>query len=66
MPEPKPINGAQSGAKQQRANPPEAQGQPAEQGLTDGAVPSAAHDDDFEPLPPPQVRRNRGPGLPCM
>ena len=58
MPEAKPINGAQSGAKKQRANASKAQAQPAEQVVTDGANPSTAHDDDFEPLPPPQVRSN--------
>ena len=49
-------DGAKNKAKQQRANLPEAQGQPADQLMEDAAEPFTADDDDFEPLPPPQVR----------
>ena len=66
IPDVAPCNGTNSGAKQQRANVPETQGQAADQVMADAADASKADDDDFEPLPPPKVRKASGPGLPHL
>lgn len=66
MPEGLLSNGTKSGAKQQRANEPEPQGQPADHVLATAVDPFTAHDDNFEPLPTPQVRKDRRPALLSM